>query len=122
MTKPTSPDATAAPPSPFSWMTLGTGSPLDAFARTGEACQKAALAWQEEVARFMTARLESDNRFGQKLIACRDWAAAAKLQTEWAAAIAQDYLDETNRLVRLASQVVPEAQAGARRAMPPAAD
>lgn len=91
-------------PSQFPWMTSPSGLGMEAFARAGEACNKACLAWQEELVRFTTARAQSDSELGQKLVACRNWADAAKLQQEWAASMAQDYFDEANRLAQLASK------------------
>ena len=87
---------------PLAWF---DGSFLESFTRTTEACGKAYRAWQEEVVRFTSERLERDNEFGRKLVACRDWGDAAKLQQDWAAAMAQDYLSESNRIIQLASKL-----------------
>ena len=69
----------------------------------GEACGKACQAWQEEVIRFTSARLECDAELGHKLMACGNWAEAVNLQFDWAVNTARDYLNEANRLAQLAS-------------------
>lgn len=103
MTKPAQLSQASTTSMPFPWMTPPSGFGLDAFTRIGEACNKACLAWQEEVVRFMNARAQSDTQVGQKLVACKNWGDAVKLQQDWAASMAQDYFDEANRLFGLAS-------------------
>lgn len=96
------------PSDPFSASTpllttpWSNGPTLDALTRAGEACSQACQAWQQEVARFTAARLQSDSELGRKLVGCGDWAEAAKLQQEWALAMAQDYMNEGNRMFQLA--------------------
>jgi len=102
MTKPAQLNQTSTTTTPFPWMTAPSGFGLEAFTRIGEACNKA-RAWQEEIVRFMNARAQTDTQVAQKLVACRNWADAVKLQQDWAASMTQDYFDEANRLARLAS-------------------
>jgi hypothetical protein len=100
---------------PFSgtWM---NGPMFDGFAQASEACGKACQAWQSEMMRFASARLKSDSDLGLKLVACGSWTDAAKLQQEWASVMAQDYLDEANRLVGLASKLGAEVMSPAAEA------
>ncbi len=91
--------------SPFPWLAELNGSALSALTRTGECCGKACVEWQQEVARFTTARLQSDSQVGQQLLACQNWADAAKVQSDWIASLMRDYADEANRLVQLASKL-----------------
>ncbi len=86
------------------WMAALNGPVLETLARAGAACNQASLAWQQEVVRFTTARLESDSQLGQQLLTCRNWTDVAKLQRDWLSSMTHDYLDEANRLVRLASK------------------
>jgi hypothetical protein len=60
------------------------------------------IAWQQELARFFSARLDVDIAAQKSLTACRNWTDAGKLQQEWAAATMKDYLDESGRLLNIA--------------------
>jgi hypothetical protein len=73
--------------------------------RMGEACSTACQAWQQEVARFVAARLESDGELGRKLMTCGSWSEALRLQQDWAGTMAQDYLNQTKRMIQLASSM-----------------
>jgi hypothetical protein len=122
MTKQTRPSDPSTAPTPFSAAAWANGPMLDALMRTGEACNKACRAWQEEAVRFTTARLESDIELGRKLFTCGNWTEAAKLQQDWVVSMAQDYLNEANRIVQLSSElgtetmrpVAPESRHGAK--------
>jgi hypothetical protein len=94
----------SAAPTPFLAAPWFNVPMVDALTRAGESCTKACQAWQEEVVRFTASRLECDSELGRKLVACRNWADAAKLQQDWAAITAQDYLNEANRMTQLASK------------------
>ena len=98
MTKPANLGDKAAMFGALPWMTVFSGAASDSLTRAGEACNKACLDWQQEMARFATARWESDGQFGQKLLSCQNWADVAKVQQEWAAALARDYFNEATRL------------------------
>ena len=62
-------------------------------------------AWNGEVLRFASDRLRQDSELGLALSKCRDWTEAAELQRDWATKATQDYLDESRRLVRLATRL-----------------
>lgn len=76
---------------------------VEALKDAGEACGKACQSWQEEVIRFMSARLECDAELGSRLMACGNWSEAVKLQLDWTAKAGRDYLNEASRLAQLAS-------------------
>lgn len=101
MTKP----AHSKSPEPVALLPWINGYMLDSMMRMGEACTAACQAWQREAARFVAARLESDGELGRKLMTCDSWSEMLRLQQDWAGAMAQDYLNQTNRLVQLASNM-----------------
>jgi hypothetical protein len=80
-------------------------SGMGGLTRATEACNRAGVAWQQELARFTTARLQSDGEFGQKLFGAKNWADAVKVQHDWIKTAGQDYLDEANRLVQMAQKI-----------------
>ena len=77
-----------------------SGPALTAALRAGETC----AAWNGEVLRFANDRLRQDTELGVALSKCRSWTEAAELQRDWATRTTQDYFEEGNRLLRLASQ------------------
>jgi Phasin protein len=84
-------------------MALFNGGPIaDAVLRATESCGQAYLAWQEEVLRFASARIQRDSELGQALAKSRNWQDAAKLQQEWASSAVHDYTEETTRLLEIA--------------------
>src|SRR5436309_1325628 len=76
---------------------------LNTLARTTGWYANAFLSLQDEIMRFATARIDSDVALGRSLADCRSWTDASKLQQDWAVSTLHDYVDETNRLVRLAT-------------------
>lgn len=90
---------------PFGWMATINGSALTGLTRATEACNKAGVAWQQELARFTTARLQRDGEFGQKLLGAQNWLEAVKVQQDWLQSAGQDYAEETNRLVQMAQKI-----------------
>jgi hypothetical protein len=96
---------------PLAAVTLANGPMFDAFTRAGEACTKACLAWQQELVRFTGARLTKDSQLGQSMTECQNLTDLAKAQQDWAAAAAQDYLNEATRLTELAAKLTQEGVA-----------
>jgi Phasin protein len=76
---------------------------LNTFARMTEWYANAFLSLQDEIMRFATARIDSAAALGRSLADCRSWTDASKLQQDWAVSTLHDYVDETNRLVRVAT-------------------
>lgn len=87
----------ASADSPFAVHTLWLNRPFL------DACGRACRNWQQEVSRFVAARLECDGELGRRLLGCGTWNEAVMLQQEWAGRAVQDYLEEANRLASLAS-------------------
>lgn len=76
-----------------------SGQLFDVAFQAGETC----LAWNGEVLRFASGRLRQDAELGLALTKCRTWTEAAELQRDWATRTTEDYLDEGNRLLRIAT-------------------
>jgi hypothetical protein len=101
-----------------SFLAADLGRPaLDALARATEWYAKTLLSWQGEIVRFATARLDSDVEFGRSVMNCRNWTEASRLQQDWAVSTLNDYADEANRLVQLATGQEKEGADIMRRAM-----
>jgi hypothetical protein len=92
-----------APPLPFAVGNLGPV--IETAARTSSAYSKAYLAWQDEILRFTSTRLQRDAEFGTELLKCDKWADAARLQQTWVTATVEDYVSEANRLFELATNL-----------------
>jgi hypothetical protein len=72
--------------------------------RMGTAYTKACLEWQQEVGRFVSARVDQDRKAWESLTGCRDLGDLAKGQQDWTTRATKDYLDEAARLTEIASQ------------------
>src|SRR5690348_730300 len=66
----------------------------------GETC----AAWNGEVLRFASDRLRQDSELGFALAKCRNWTEATELQRDWATKATQDYFEQGQRLVWLATR------------------
>lgn len=87
--------------SPFA---TGSLRPMfEAAARTGNAYSRAYLSWQSEILRFTSARLQRDAEFGSDLLKCDKWADAARVQQSWMKSTVEDYINEANKLLELAT-------------------
>lgn len=118
MPNPTRTDATAPAALPLSWMTGFNRPAMETFARGSDVFARAAQEWQQEIARFTTARFQRDSELGQKLLECHDWSEAMRLQQEWLSSMGQDYLDEGNRLLQMVQKVGGDLTNGAANAGP----
>jgi hypothetical protein len=87
------------------WISGLNGSAMSNLSRATETCQKACLAWQEEIARFAKARWQRDSEAAQRMLMSPNWSEALKVQQEWLTSAGQDYADEANRLVQLAQKI-----------------
>ena len=63
-------------------------------------------SWQTEIAQFAKARLREDIEITRCLLDCETIEDAAKLQQLWAVNAAKAYADETNRLMRMTTQLM----------------
>ncbi len=91
---------------------------FDIFTAASESYARACQAWQQEIVRFTVNRFQNDSVFGQKLATCQNWADAAQVQQDWAASMAQDFMDEGTRLAQLASTLSAEMVAAGAPATP----
>jgi len=71
------------------------------------------FAWQRELVRFATARLQRNAEFGQAFVSARNWSDAIKLQQEWAQSTIDDFTEETKKLMEIAAGAGAEAARGA---------
>ncbi len=70
-----------------------------------DACLGACQTWHAETGRFLLKRFERDTDLARRLLDCRDWSDAVRLQQEWASAAVQDYLDQTRRVAEMAGKL-----------------
>jgi hypothetical protein len=96
---------------PFQGMSMLSNPMMAAWGEAGVSYLKTCAAWQQEMSRFLGARVEADVTVQKSLASCRSLADAAKLQQEWAATTVNDYFNEIGRLVEIASNCVPGGQA-----------
>lgn len=101
--------------SPFPLMPAFNSTLVDTLTRTGETCAKACLAWQNELFRFMTSRILWDGKVGQALVSSKTLGEALELERNWLQSTVQDYVDEANRLNRLAARLAPALDHSGRR-------
>lgn len=92
---------------PFPPLPALEGSFLHALIHNGEAYAKACLEWQQEVLRFASSRLQWDGQVGDALAKCKTFEDVAEVQKNWAMTTAQDYFNEANRLVQIATKCIP---------------
>lgn len=89
---------------PWMSMTAWNGPMMAAFSRAGTAYAKGCIEWQQEVARFIGARLEEDRRAQQSLCECRSFDDMAKIQQSWIQTAAKAYAAEAENLTQIASR------------------
>jgi hypothetical protein len=84
----------------------GMTQPLAAaMAECSEVCTKSFAEWQEEIARFAQARMQRNGEVAEAAARCRDVNDFIGLQQEWLKTASQDYLQETARIMGLASRM-----------------
>jgi len=76
------------------------------------------MDWNAEVARFMTTRMTRDAETVQAAMGCGDGLKLAEIQQAWMSQTVEDYLQETQRLMQMSSDVVASLFAGAGQAAP----
>lgn len=97
-------DETKLFPTPF----LFNGAMTDVVSRAGEVWTRACLEWQQEVARFASARIDGDLELARSLAQCQGVVDLVKLQQRWAATAVRDYSEETGQLMQIATRAVRE--------------
>lgn len=82
------------------------GQPInEVLGRAGEACLDACQNWHTETSSFLLKRFDRDAELARRLLECRDWSHALRLQQEWASAAVQDYLEHTQRTAEMAGKL-----------------
>jgi len=76
-----------------------------AVAECGEACTKGFAQWQDEAARFTQARLQRNSELAEAMARCRDLNDMVGVQQEWLKAASQDYMQQTARMMGIASRM-----------------
>jgi Phasin protein len=99
----------------FSWPVAMNGAAQDAFGRAGEVWQRAAAAWQQEMIRFTTDRLQKNSETSREALACRGWDEMAKLQQKWLTSAAEDYAGVMSRMGEIATGFGKEIEQAAER-------
>ena len=79
----------------------------------GAAYADACEAYCDEVLRFAKVRIDDDVKFWRSLAACSNWEELAELQQNWFTTVSQSYLNEGNRLFKLASEKSPACMSAA---------
>ncbi|SMF55529.1 Phasin protein [Tistlia consotensis] len=77
---------------------------FDAVLRGSEDCARTCLAWQQELLRFTTSRLQADAELPLSLARCRDVPDLVALQQRWFTTALQDYASEAGQLLDLAGR------------------
>jgi hypothetical protein len=104
MTKHNAPPQTAPLSAPWEVLIAANNPMAAAFSQAGEACFRACVDWQQEVARFVGARLAADKRAQESLAVCSTFTDVLKVQQEWASAAVKEYTEEATRLAEIASR------------------
>lgn len=89
---------------PWLALTAWNGPAMATLGQAGEAYVKGCIEWQQEIARFIGARLEEDRRTQQSLSECRSLSDMAKVQQSWASAAAKAYAEEAGNLTQIVSR------------------
>lgn len=93
------------PPIDYQAMAAASGTTLQAFMRASDAMLKGMIALNQEMTEFTNARLRQNVERSETLLRCADPAAAFNLQCDFAHKATQQYLEEANRLMALATQM-----------------
>ncbi len=63
------------------------------------------MDWNAEVARFMTTRMTRDAETVQAAVGCGNGLKLAEIQQAWMSQTVEDYLQETQRLMQMSSDI-----------------
>jgi len=81
-----------------------------------EASSRRFLDWNAEVARFLNTRMTRDAETVQAAVGCGNGLKLAEIQQAWMSQTVEDYLQETQRLMQMSSDIVASVFASARQA------
>ena len=86
-------------------LALASGTTMQAMMRASDAMLRGVMALSQEMTEFTNARLRQNVERSESLLRCHDPAEAFGLHCDFAHRTTQQYLDEANRLMALASEV-----------------
>ncbi len=84
---------------------------MSAFTEATQNMLRGAMAFNNEVMSFATKRLQQNFETGLSLTSCHDAGEACRLQVEYGHSAAEQYLEEANRIMSLATEVARDSWA-----------
>lgn len=106
MTKPAKATASEAI-TPFQPMATFNGAIWERLIRNGAACAEACLAWQQELFRFASSRLQRNVEASQALASCTNVTDAIEVQKVWMDAAVKDSVATGRRLMEITTIMAP---------------
>ncbi len=101
-----------APDRPLAAFAPMSGDMAKTFARMQETYARHGEAVREELARFAEARMQGNAQLLGSLAQCRNPLEAMGVQQQWLMGLGRSYLDESWKLVAMASEALGKRQAG----------
>ena len=101
--KPPSAKSTAAQDMTALW--APNGDTLEAVVKANEALASGMAAWGQEVMTFANRRLAENMQRSESLFQCKDPEAAFRLGCDFAKTASEQYLEETDRFIKLAARI-----------------
>lgn len=96
---------TMMPELDYQSLALASGTTMQALMRASDAMLRGVMALSQEMTDFTNARLRQTVERSETLLRCSDPAEAFGVQCDFAHKTTQQYLDEANRLMALATAV-----------------
>lgn len=93
-------------------MVAFNASVIEAYAHAWRAYLEASSRFGQEFTSFVTERMRKDTELGQKLSTCRTLTEAADVQSRWMRNTADDYAQETEKVMEIVSAVAQEGVPG----------
>lgn len=81
----------------------------EAIQTSMQASVKAAIAIQEELVTFASYRAQTNATVGEALSKCKNWDDAMRAQQDWAKTAADDYMQESKKLMELSREAMQTA-------------
>ena len=93
----------------FAGLSAWQNDALDVVTRAGQAYSSGVAAIGEEVATFVQTRLQHNLALGEALARCHTLTDVTNVQRDWMKEAAQEYADETRKLMELGSNLMRES-------------
>lgn len=81
------------------------GDNFDAVVKANEALASGMAAWGQEVMTFANRRLAENMQRSEALLQCKDPESAFRFGCDYAKSASEQYLEETDRFIKLAAQI-----------------